>query len=175
MPYLNESYFTGAIYLPFKNPEFLEFFRNSLKDLEKNLLIDIFGYDFYKQFTDGIAQASPDQKWIDIRDGQVYTDKSDVYQEYKGIVNVFKYFVYCKIINIQSTQTSVLGEVTGTIDNSNDAYFQQEKVRQAFNNGIDNVNSLVLFVNNQNDTVENTYVNFVLGKNYEKKINMLWI
>lgn len=68
-----------------------------LASTEEDILRKLLGTALYNDFIAGIGVGSPDQKWIDLRDGDVYT-YGGVEYEYKGLVDllvpcIFAYWV----------------------------------------------------------------------------------
>lgn len=52
---------------------------------EPELLTKLFGYPLYKEYAAGIAAGTPDQKWLDLRDGVEYTSESGVLTKWPGL------------------------------------------------------------------------------------------
>jgi len=87
---------------------------------EPEYLIKILGYDFYKSFTDAIAEEAPDDKWTKLLTGDTYTDAQGITQKWYGFqqdvsatqVNIspiacYVYFYYSRKT---STVTTASGE-----------------------------------------------------------------
>ena len=69
---------------------------------EEEVLKSLLGYQLYKAFIAGIAEVTPAQKWIDLRDGVEFTfevNGNTVTEKWEGLINTQKislisYYVY---------------------------------------------------------------------------------
>lgn len=126
---------------------------------EPKILKRVLGYNLYKDFISGLAEVTPLQKWIDLRDGEEYTDSNNNLQYYDGIENLIANYVYGKIIeNIQQYATDS-GIVDANLDNALKAD-PNWKIVSTWNVMIDEKIYLDEFIISQNKLVENTYENF---------------
>lgn len=56
-------------------------FKEVLFDLEKEILKELFGYDMYSQFMEGLdTSGTVEQKWVDLKNGTEYTRDSKRYE-----------------------------------------------------------------------------------------------
>lgn len=72
-----------------ETPYFIDFVNAAEVKWLKRLL----GYQLYTEFAAAIA-GTPAQKWIDLRDGAVYTGDDGVQYEYKGLVDLLVPCIY---------------------------------------------------------------------------------
>ena len=125
---------------------------------EPIILKKVLGYALYKEFIAALAGA-PAQKWLDLRDGDEYTDTSDDLQDYEGIQQIIADYVFFEIVsNIQSytTDSGVFGGATENSERSNPRYKQVF----AYNDMVDRLFYMNGFINAANDATTDTYENF---------------
>lgn len=83
---------------------------------EEDILRTILGDVLYDQFIIGIAEVVPEQKWIDLRDGALYTYNSKQY-DYRGLTYTLKPYIYSQWISDNFNNLANLGVVLPTIEN----------------------------------------------------------
>lgn len=122
---IDRSYFIGEINIPNVNQTEI----GGLVDLfiqkyEPEFLQSALGYELAQQFTAGIAMPTPDQKWLDLRDGAEYTDYAGKVRKWKGLViavpkqSIIANYIYYWFSRNKYTQTTSMGEVKSTVENS---------------------------------------------------------
>lgn len=67
-------------------PEFVE-------AAEEEILVQLLGYEFYKELSDALNTSNPDQIYIDFRDGAEYESGGKTYK-YSGLVDLLKPAVF---------------------------------------------------------------------------------
>ena len=125
MALIDDSYFIGEISLP-NISRWINTFNQLINKYEKEVLTDLMGYPLYTLFSAGIAEETPDQIWLDIRDGKEFSFEYDgvtVTRKWNGLINADKvsliaYYCYYKIIFESLTDTTGIGEVLGNPENS---------------------------------------------------------
>jgi len=138
---IDVNYFVGQIAIPFDNVDPDEFTSTYIAVYEREILIRFLGYDLYKRFTEGLAQPSPAQIWLDLRDGVEYTvDVNSVSHliKWNGLANSDKvsliaYYVYYKWLSQNDTQVTGTGVGRSTKENA-EIYDPNFKLVQAWNN-----------------------------------------
>lgn len=125
MPLIDHTYFIGEINLPNTTKadvqERLNFFINKY---EEKLLIELLGYDLYKQYKTGLTAQEPESKWLDIRDGAEYTNSAGIMFKWDGLRNeetkksMIANYVYYWWMRNEVSQTSAVGEVITTTENA---------------------------------------------------------
>ncbi len=142
---IDYTYFKGDIYIPNLNKtEVLENLNNFIAEYEKKILIDLLGYDLYKNFTEGIEADSPAQKWLDLRDGKEYTvdyDGSEYTVKWAGLKNAEKesllaYFTYFYLVRSGAISLTGIGAVVNQSDNSN-TVSPSSRIINAWNKGVE--------------------------------------
>lgn len=103
---------------------------------ESEYLIKMLGYKTAKDFTAAIA-ATPDQKWIDLRDGKEFESYSDGWMKWIGFKNAEKQspianYVYFKWMENEVSTTTGIGEKKMTFANSIN-YSPMQKMVTAWN------------------------------------------
>lgn len=121
---IDYTYFIGDINLPQAGSTDGQAYVNRFITIyETEFLQLVLGYDLWKAFTDGLAAGSPDQKWIDIRDGKEFADLSGKNKKWIGFKNTdlksaIANYVYYKIMEDQQTQTTAIGEAKNNAENA---------------------------------------------------------
>lgn len=101
-------------------------------EIQKSLL----GYSLWKDYTAGIAEETPAQKWIDLRDGAEFSfilDGDTIETRWNGFENSEKisliaYYVYYQYRKYGETQFTGIGEKSQVGENSMDADFQNKMI-----------------------------------------------
>ena len=84
---INSSYFTGDLNIPnAMSPDVASSLNALISKREKEYLIRLLGYELYSAFTVGIAQATPNQRYLDILIGQQYTGYNGQTHRWDGLV-----------------------------------------------------------------------------------------
>lgn len=126
MALIDDSYFVGSINIP-NVDRFINSFNDRLEEYEKEVLIDLLGYQLYNDFILGISEVTPEQRWLDLRDGGVeftFTfDGHEVTRKWDGLINdeqksLIAYYSYYRFIYESQSSTSGIGEVIGNAENS---------------------------------------------------------
>jgi hypothetical protein len=157
MPLIDHTFFIGEINIPGTTEdtiaERIAFF---IQSYEEKLLRDILGYPLWKAFNAGIAQASPDQKWIDIRDGKEYTGLDSYLHKWDGLVikkasttlkkSLIANYVYWMWQKDNVSQTVTIGEVSTKAENST-VITPKFKMIAAWNQMVDWICELHCFLN----------------------------
>ena len=131
------SYFKGLIEIPFDNKDTSEFESVYIDVYEKEILIRLLGYTLYKEFTEALATGTPDQKWIDLRDGVEYTvtvDQVDYTVKWNGLQNAEKIslitdWVYFNWLRQNNEQLTGLGVSSANKENATDFDSNFKKVQ----------------------------------------------
>jgi len=85
MNYTDYTYFTGDIDITFENQDPTGFTRDYITPLEEEISVRVMGRKLYNESQAGIIEPTPDQKWLDLRDGVEF----DV--EFEGITYPVKW------------------------------------------------------------------------------------
>ena len=126
MSLINQSYFVGDIALP-NLDEVSNSFQDTMDRYEEEILKSLLGYQLYKAFIAGIGEVTPDQKWIDLRDGGVeFTFDfcgETITQEWNGLINsdlvsLISYHVYYKYRYENLSTTTSINDVMGIAENA---------------------------------------------------------
>jgi len=137
---------------------------------EPVILRKIFGYSLYKDFITGLAvEPTPEQKWLDLRDGKEYT-YNDKLNKYEGITDIIGNWVYYWITrSLQSVATDSGIKKTSTMNME----FTNPKQRQvySYNEMVNQIVFLDEFVLAANESVADAYENYETST--FNKINIL--
>lgn len=125
MSLIDSSYFVGEIDIPNidERPNTIEF---NIEKFEKEFLICLLGRELYDDFIEGLEEATPEQKWLDLRDGAnfdlEYCGKT-IPMTWEGLVNTEKFspiafYVYYKIRLEELTTVTGSAEVAAEHENS---------------------------------------------------------
>ena len=79
-----------------------------IEDEENDFLYNCLG-GLATEYIEGINQTTPDQKWLDLRDGAEYT-KNDVTLKFKGLNQILAHYIWVKYQE-KVSESSINGEV----------------------------------------------------------------
>lgn len=139
--------------LPYKIPNQEE--SKSLPDfIEKQevlVLKKLLGLRLYTDFIAGLAEATPLQKWIDLRDGAGYeiSDNADYYFEYKGLADFLKPFIYSEWIKLNYRKWTNVGMIVNSAQERSTAVNPFDEVVQYWNEFVTKVG----YKNSQENTL----------------------
>lgn len=86
---------------------------------EEEQLTSIIGYTLYKQFTTGLAVTpTPDQKWLDLRDGKEYINSNGKIYKYKGMKKIFIPYIYAMWLRANFDNDSAVGIALALTENA---------------------------------------------------------
>jgi hypothetical protein len=141
---IDRTYFVGEINIPNTTTAaiggLLDVF---IEKYEKKFLTEVLGYELYKAFTDGLAEVTVEDKWIDLRDGIEYTDSSGKTRFYPGLISAISgpvtvetspiaNYVYYWFARNAHSQTATMGEVKSKNENA-DVHSPALKMTRAWN------------------------------------------
>jgi len=187
---IDETYFIFDINVPQNFPN-IQYY---IDRYEKEILVKGLGYQLYKDFTEGLAQETIDQKWLDLRDGKDY-EIDGVLVHWNGLANEEKksliaYYVYYWI---RRNSVSVMGNNGGQMINdfenagNTDSLLQQSiawnemlelygVVPEINYNVIDNLGNKFFIPNNTTAiTYEPTLFNFLAYSNRNETVYHNWV
>lgn len=86
MSFIDRTYFAGDLHIAQlqQTPvqEKLDFF---ISIYEPECCRKLFGYEFYTEFSNGLLESSPEQKWLDLRDGVEFTGYNGRIKKWMGL------------------------------------------------------------------------------------------
>lgn len=161
MAFIDHTFFVGEINIPnLSNEDVAERLTSFITYHEERLLRDIMGHPLWKAFSDGIAMGSPDQKWLDIRDGKQYTSLDGYPHQWDGLVyktdskikkSLIANYVYWMWQRDNVSQTVAIGEVAAKAENSV-VISPKVKMITAWNQMVDWIRELHYFLWSNPDT-----------------------
>lgn len=157
MIFLTESHFTGLLSIPESGTIGLAVML--IDTFEVDVMIACLGFDLYINFRDGLLETSPEQRWIDLRDGAIYQDSNEVKHQWLGMANLSKYFVWFHATQSIQTQSTPTGEKKADNLNSEPASADR-KLCKEWNNGVKQLIELRRFIYQMNQNKPDTYKNF---------------
>jgi hypothetical protein len=125
MSLIDNTYFVGDIALP-NLGEVPNTFQDTMDRYEEESLKSLLGYQLYNAFIAGIAEETPDQKWLDLRDGVEFTFDfcgETITQKWNGLINAEKvslisYYVYYQYRYENISTTTSINDVQGMPENA---------------------------------------------------------
>ena len=127
MPIIDITYFRGRITLgnvstgsdALQDTDLVDVY---IPEMEREYLKKALGYNLYEAFIAGLAEASPEQKWLDLKNGKQYTHNDKTYK-WGGFANTEKqspiaYYVYAEYQTNYATTTANTGELLAQVQNS---------------------------------------------------------
>lgn len=125
MPLIDISYFIGERNIPNTSyPDVSSLIDNLVVVHEREYLISLLGYELFKLFEAGLLDNPVAQKWLDIRDGVVYTGMDGRVKQWRGFVNASTFespvadYVYYWYVRNNQSQTAAMGEVKSGSENA---------------------------------------------------------
>ncbi len=112
---------------------------------EEDILRSLFGTALYNQYVAGIAAGSPAQKWVDLRDGKVYT-YGGVSFEYKGLVDLLVPCIFAYWVKETSDKYTSIGTVQNSSD-SNTHVSPSRRITEAYGTFLDKVGDSCYYEN----------------------------
>lgn len=122
MSLIDYTYFQkGAIAIPNLKDENLANLNSYIDIYEDVYFNKMLGIELKNEFLTGLEAATPEQRWLDLRDGVEYVVDDKTYQ-WIGFINIAKLspianYVFCKLIQDEQTRNTGLGEVNPTTEN----------------------------------------------------------
>ena len=119
--FLTYTDFSGLIIFDTESESSKAFLNDVIADVQKRILIDLLGYDLYLQFETGLSAGSPDQKWLDLRDGANF---SSTYENisytlhFGGVKQMLKLFTAFYYQVAISNKMTFAGQVQNVFENS---------------------------------------------------------
>lgn len=181
---IDSTYFTGEINVPKKSDvgdfERLNYF---IAKKEEEFLHDLFGYEFAKAFTEGIAvEPTPDAMWSDLLNGAEYTDLSGSLRKWRGLkfttstggykLSPIANYVYFEWWTDAVTITTPMGEVKGKTETAREEIPTFKMVR-AWNEMIDWLYELDLFLQARRTTYDLFWTTYTRYPWKFRKVNAL--
>ena len=119
------------------------------KQVEENTLQDLLGAYQYNELLTDIQNGEPQtQKWIDFKNGKIYTKPNGNIAKYKGIIEMLCYFSYYEISINQQLHTPT-GYVIANNENSipQTNLCTELKANQRYNKAINLYNETITYIN----------------------------
>lgn len=96
--FLTISDFEGLIMIPENNVDTTDAdFNAVVSQVQKDILLELLGYELYKTFELGLSEPTPLEKWTNLRDGAELTqtiNSSDYLIKFEGVKEMLKGFVF---------------------------------------------------------------------------------
>lgn len=141
--FINKSYFIGEVDIPNTDYEdVIGLIDKLIKEHEPKFLQDILGYDLYKQFITGLAATTPEQKWIDLRDGKEFQALDGRLYKWEGFKNdttlqsPIAEYVFFKWVKLTHSQSTNNGQVKTENENSS-AFSPRYKMVSVWNSMVE--------------------------------------
>lgn len=115
-----------------------------IQNEQENILREVLGDKLYEDFITGISVATPQQKWVDLRDGKsfIYAGHTHLW---KGMKSVLRPWIYSKWVRYNITHFTGIGTVKSDAENS--MVISSVFVEATFHNeAADNVHALIAFI-----------------------------
>lgn len=92
-------------------------FQTYVNEHEADVLKSLMGIVFYTAFVEGLAEPSPEQRWLDLRDGATYELKGRTY-EWPGMKKMLKPFIYKSWLSDTWDNDTGIGVVQSKAENA---------------------------------------------------------
>ncbi len=125
---------------------------------EKEFLIKLLGEHLYLEFKDGLAEETPAEKWVKLRDGEEYA-VDGLRREYDGLRDGLAHFIFWAFVRettLKITPMGLIEEDTETGDLANDSK-RTSYLQRMYNLGIEAYMKAQDYIEAQNDLDAATY------------------
>jgi hypothetical protein len=147
-----------------------------INELEPVVLTSLMGYELYRDYKAGIAAGTPDAKWLAIRDGQEYTNRSLVLSKWNGLKftsgtankSLIANYVYWYWQQNEASNTTGTGEKIAANQNAV-ASSPAQKMMTAWNEMVDMNFELIEFLMSNQDI----YPQFL--NHYSQNLFFTWV
>lgn len=175
---IDRTYFVSELNIPDRQTlavgEVLDWFITKYED---QFLKEVFGYELYKAFKEGLQDDPVEDKWLDLVEGKEYTDRADKLKYWRGLtctqsgdVDVYSSpiacYVYYWFIRNNHTQTASMGEVKAKTENAT-SHNPAFKMVRAWNEMAQSVCELVDFLESNKEVYtewETSHAYYALNK-----------
>lgn len=155
---IDRTYFTGPLVIPqIGSVPVQDTVDGYIALYEPELLSKAIGESFYSELLAGLDEVSPEQKWVDIRDGLMFTNFSNRAVKWVGLTPENKIpggpiasFVWFHYTRDTAAQNSGVGVVSATSENAV-VISPTFKLSQAWNCMVKDINVLWEFLNANTD------------------------
>jgi hypothetical protein len=153
MPLIDHTYFIGEVNIPGTGQAVIKDVLNLfIAKYEPEFLKEVFGYEFYKAYSDGVAQNPIDQKWLDLRDGVEYTNLAGYLAKWRGLRftdpvkgSMVANYIFYKWNKDRTTFSTPAGEVRPEADNAT-VVIPYVKMVKAWNEMVDYIFEMMEFL-----------------------------
>lgn len=123
--------------------------------VERKILDYLLGVDLKDEFTTALESPTPDQKWIDLRDGKKYTYNETAIR-FDGVKKMLIPFTYAEIVD-KDYFDSPQGVIQQNADAGNriQAHAKHMLVKNAYNDGVAQYKNAQLFIDENIDDYPN--------------------
>lgn len=119
---------------------------------EPEVLTKLLTFTFYRLFRDGLAATTPEQRWLDLRDGKEWTnDGGTTYFDFVGLKKLAAQYIYFYYQRKEATQTTGVGEAVNKTENATRISPIQKQVT-AWNDMVEMVKQAYHYLN-QNEAI----------------------
>jgi hypothetical protein len=134
--FIDKTYFQGELNIPSLQAQspVLNSLNLFIQEREPMYLRSALGYSLWKLFIAGLAEAVPDARWTDLKNGADYTDGNGILRRWEGFTNSVKQspiagYVYYWFVRDAATYTSSSGEVESKKENATNISPSMKSVR----------------------------------------------
>ncbi len=144
MSLIDKTYFKGLVRLQTGNNIISDLLDEFIPRIEKDILVRGMGYSLYSEFKTQIEANSPEQKWLDLRDGKEFTLQdfrgNEITVYFPGLANsdnenMLAYFTYFYVVRMLQQQATSAG-VTYNVPEAGGLTNAGQKMADAWNNGV---------------------------------------
>jgi hypothetical protein len=162
MSIINETYFTKAEFkLPIDNIDIQSY----IDEHEIVVLNDLLGVELAKEFIEGMNEAVPADKWINLANGKYFLNPYSKIDMFAGIAKSIARYVYIQILADLKTFPTDIGVKIGGTENA-DNYSPIGKQVSMHNRLVHEQITLRRFIDSENEAIPNTYENYKPRKVY---------
>ena len=97
MNLIDHTAFVGELNIPISGIGTEQLITDYVTKYQDEILRKLLGYKLAKAFIDGLGEAVPPQKWVDLRDGKEFSftfDGQTITESFAGVKEIIAYYVY---------------------------------------------------------------------------------
>lgn len=138
----------------------------------------LLGDELYNEFDSGLAEVTPNQKWLDLRDGADFTTSDGKALKWLGLKNMLKFIIYYEYKKDNRSVDTISGETKK--QNLHSIYANENaKLQKAYNKAVDLYGLDFAGIAINNDIIGGYYLNnrinclYSRGSNTKSKDSLL--
>lgn len=121
MNLIDHTAFVGELNIPISGIGTEQLITDYVTKYQDEILRKLLGYKLAKAFIDGLGEAVPPQKWVDLRDGKEFSftfDGQTITESFAGVKEIIAYYVYLQFRSNNESFFSGQNQVKAQVENT---------------------------------------------------------